>query len=72
MIRILHAARVVSGNGKTLDLELLLNQFEGTLKPDEETPEEDGSLQAVLLAQTRTTNYENRGAAVQDSTGSFP
>ena len=35
MIRILHAARVESGNGKTLDLELLLNQIGGVFKPYE-------------------------------------
>ena len=29
MIRILHAARVESGNGKSLDLEILLNQIGG-------------------------------------------
>ncbi len=34
MIRILHAARVQSGNGKMLDLELLLNQVGGIFKPN--------------------------------------
>ena len=33
MIIILHAARVDSGNGETLDLELLLNQIGGIFKP---------------------------------------
>ncbi len=33
MIRILDAARVESGNGKMLDLELLLNQFREYLNP---------------------------------------
>jgi hypothetical protein len=49
MIRILHAARVESGNGKVLDLGLLLNQVKGIFKPDEEGPEEDVTLQAALL-----------------------
>ncbi len=47
MIRILHAARVKSGNGKVLDLELLLNQVGVIFKPDEEGPEEDVTLQAA-------------------------
>jgi hypothetical protein len=51
MIRILHAAHVESGNGKKLDLELLLNQVWGTFKPDEKATEEDGTLQATLSAQ---------------------
>ncbi len=57
-----------SGNGKVLDLELLLNQVGGIFKPDEEVTEEFVSLLAVLSAQIRKQNYENRGAAVQDST----
>ena len=40
LIRILHAIRVESCSGKTLDLELLLNQIP-LFKPDEEAPEED-------------------------------
>ncbi len=36
MIRILHAARVESGIGKVLDLELLLNQVGGIFKLDED------------------------------------
>jgi hypothetical protein len=43
MIRILHAARVESGNGKKLDLELLLNQVGGIFKLNEEVTEEDRS-----------------------------
>ncbi len=69
MIRILHAARMEAGGGKTLDLELLFNQIGGIFKPCEEAPYDDGSLQAALLAQVRKTHYENRGAAVQDRTG---
>ncbi len=57
-----------SGNGKKLDLELLFNLTGGTFKPDEDGMEEDCSLQAALSAQVRKTNYENRGAAVQDRT----
>ncbi len=34
MIRKLHAARMESGNGKKLDLELLFNQIRGIFKPD--------------------------------------
>ena len=41
MIRILQPARVESGNGKVLDLELLLNQVGGIFKPDKEGTEED-------------------------------
>ncbi len=42
MIRALHAARVESGKGETLDLEVLLNQIGGIFKPDEEALEDDG------------------------------
>ena len=66
MIRILHAARVEAGDGKGLDLELLLNQIKGIFKPDEGAKENEESLQAALSAQVRKTNYENRGAAVYD------
>ncbi len=66
MIRILHAARVESGNGRVLDLELLLNQVKGIFKPDEDGLEEDISLQTALSAQVRKTNYENRGAVLQE------
>ena len=41
MIRTLHAARVESGNGKILDLELLLNQVVGIFKPENDCPEDD-------------------------------
>ena len=41
MIRTLHAARVESGNGKSLNLEILLNQIGGRFKPDEEVPTDD-------------------------------
>ena len=63
MIRKLHAARVESGNGKSLDFELLLNQIGGIFKPNEEAPENDESFQAVMSAQVRNTNYENKSAA---------
>ncbi len=69
MIRTLHAAPVESGNGKRLDLELLFNQIVGIFKPNEEVLEDDSSLQAVISAQIRATNYENREAAVQDRKG---
>jgi hypothetical protein len=48
MIRTQHAARVESGNGRVLDLELLMNQTGGIFKPDKEGPEEDITLQAAL------------------------
>ncbi len=48
MIRILHAAREESENGKVLDLELLLNQVGGVFKPDQEGTKEDVTLQAAL------------------------
>jgi hypothetical protein len=47
-IRVLHAARVESGNGKVLDLELLLNQVGVIFKSNEEGQEEDITLQAAL------------------------
>ncbi len=62
MIRILHAARKGSGNGKVLDLELLLSQVGGIFKPDEDCLEEDNNLQVALSAQVRKTIYEDRGA----------
>ena len=37
MIRILHSARVESGGGKILDLEIRLNQVGGIFKPEDET-----------------------------------
>jgi hypothetical protein len=52
-----------------LDLELLFNQVVGIFRHYEEAPEDDGSLQAALSTQIRNTNYENRGAAVQDCAG---
>ena len=36
IIRVLHAARVEAGNGKNLDMEILLNQVGGIFKPEEE------------------------------------
>ncbi len=66
MTQTLHAARVESGNGRVLDLELLLNQVGGIFKPYEDGLEEDITLQAALSAQVHMTNYENRGAAMQE------
>jgi hypothetical protein len=57
---------VESGNGKILGLELLLNQVGGILKPEDDGPEDDITLQAALSAQVRKTNCENRGAAIQE------
>ena len=69
MKRVLHSARVESGNGLILDLKLLLNLIGGIFRPDEEALENDESLQATLSAQVRKTNYENRGAAAYDRNG---
>ena len=66
MIRILHAARVEAGEGKDLDLELLLNQIGEIFKPNEEATETDESLQAALSAQVHKSKNENRGAAAYD------
>ncbi len=66
MIRILHATRVESGNGKPLDLEILLNLIGGIFKPDEGAPEDDDTLQSALSAQICKTNFEHRGAAAYD------
>ena len=66
MIQTLHAERVESWNGKVLDLELLLNQVRGIFKPNEDGLEEDITLQTALSAQVRKTNYENRGAVLQE------
>jgi hypothetical protein len=60
---------VESGNGKILDLELLLNQIGGIFKPDEEVPENDDSLQTALSAQVHKMNCENRGAVACDCNG---
>ncbi len=68
MIQILHAARVESGIGKVLDLALLLNQVGGIFEPDEDGQEEDVILQEALCAQVCKTNYENRGAVLQERT----
>ena len=57
------------GDGKTLDLELLLNQIGGIFKPDEEASEDDDTLQAAISAQVRKTNFEHRGAIANDRTG---
>ena len=59
MVRILHATPVKAGEGKNLDLELLLNRIGGIFKPDEEATENDESLQVALSAQVREANYEN-------------
>ena len=53
MTQTLHAARVESGNGRVLDLELLLNQVRGIFKPDDDGQEEDITLQAALSAQVQ-------------------
>ena len=50
MIRILYAAPVEAGEGRDLDLELLLNRIGGIFKPDEEATENDESLQVALSA----------------------
>jgi hypothetical protein len=52
-----------------LDLELLLNQIGGIVKPDEEAPEEVDSLQEPLSAQVYKTNFELWGAGVHDHNG---
>ena len=51
MIRIFHAARVEAGDGKDLDMELLLNLIGGSSKPDEEATENDESLLQLLRAR---------------------
>ena len=69
MIRVLHAARVEAGNGKDLDMEILLNQVGGIFKPEEEAAGDEESLQAALSANVRRPTYENRGMAAQDRKG---
>ena len=69
MIRVLHASRVEAGNGKDLDMEILLNQVGGIFKPEEEAASNEESLQAALSANVRRPNYENRGMAAQDRKG---
>ena len=44
MIRILHAARVEAGNGKDLDMEILLNQVGGIFKAEEESTSNEPGL----------------------------
>ena len=57
MIRVLHAARVEAGNGKDLDMEILLNQVGGIFKAEEETANNEDSLQAALSANVQRQNY---------------
>ena len=38
-------------------------------QPDEETPEDDNTLQAALSAQIRKTNFQHQGAVANDRTG---
>ena len=61
--------KINSGNGKTMHLELLLNQIGGIFKPDEEAPEDDDPLQVVLQAQVHKTNFEHRSALANVSAG---
>ena len=65
LISIFHAAHVEAGNGKTVDLELLLNQIGGIFKPDGETPEDDDILHASISAQVCKTNFKHLGAVAQ-------
>ena len=58
MIRVLHAARLESDNGKDLDMEILLNLIGGIFKPEDEAAGEYTSLQAALTVQVWRTNYE--------------
>ena len=69
MIRVLHAARVEAGNGQDLDMEILLNQVGGIFKAEEETANNEDSLQAALSANVQRQNYANRGMAAQDRRG---
>ncbi len=62
-IRVLYAAHLQAENGHKLDLRLLLDQLGGVFRPEEVTPEDEGSLHAVLLAQVRKPNYENIGSS---------
>ena len=49
MISVLHATRVEAGNGKDLDMEILLDQVRGIFKPEEEAAGDEESLQAAYL-----------------------
>ena len=69
MIRVLHAARVEAGNGKDLDMEILLNQVGGIFKAEDEAASHEDSLQAALSDNVQRQNYANRGMAVQDRKG---
>ena len=44
-----------------------LNQVGGIFKSDDESQDDDTTLQAALSAQVCKTHYENRGAVVEDS-----
>ena len=72
MIRILHAARVDAGNGRDLDMDILLNQVGGIFKPEEEAASNGESLQAALSANVQRSNFANRGMAAQDRKGQVP
>ena len=69
MEAVLHAARVEAGNGKDLDMEILLNQIGGIFKPEEEAAGDEELLQAPLSAQVRRPTYENSGLPAQDHKG---
>ena len=69
MIRVLHAARVEAGDGKDLDMEILLNLIGGIFKPEEEAAGDEELLQAALSAQVRKPTYANRGMASQNRKG---
>ena len=58
-----------AGNGKDLDMEILLNQVGGIFKAEEETANNEDSLQAALSANVQRQNYANRGRAAQDQRG---
>ena len=63
MIRVLHAARVDSDNGKDLDMEILLNLIGGIFKPEDEAAGDDTSLQAALNVQENELREQGYGDA---------
>ena len=69
MIRVLHAARVEAGNGKDLDMEILLNQVGRIFNAEDEAASNEDSLQAARSANVQRQIFANRCMTVQDRKG---
>ena len=52
MIRVLHAARVEAGNGKGLDMDVILNLIGGIFEPEEEAAGDEESLRGSISSSS--------------------